>query len=508
MCANYNYHIPARGLRTWVLAVALAAASACNRGPAVVTVLHFNDVYEIEAVEGGHSGGLARVAAFRAGLQKRASPLLTTLGGDYLAPSAIGTAVVDGQPLAGRQMVDILNAVGVDWATFGNHEFDVSQAAFKQRLSEQKFKMVSSNVTDPNGYPFEGVERSAVVSMPSRGRTLRIGLIGLTVDSNQKPWVKYLEPIAAARTEIARLRGSGPLDAVVALTHLTLDEDKDLVSHLDDIDLVLGGHEHENWLMRRGSRFTPVVKADANVRSVAVVTLTFDRGDGRPTVDSHLEVIDDHIAPDPAVAARADAWRVKAFDAFRKQGFSPDAAIATLTAPLDGREAVVRSQSDLLTDIIAASLLREVNGSSGTGDKGTGLAIFNAGSDRIDDVLPPGPITQYDVIRILPFGGTVLKATFDGSLLTQVLEAGERNRGTGGFLQTAGISKAGGRWLANGKAIDAAGRYDVAIDDYLLTGQEANLGFLTRANPHVHDVQSFRDIRQAVIDELKARYSR
>ena len=76
---------------------------------------------------------------------------MTTLGGDYLSPSAIGTAKVDGEPLAGRQMVDVLNAVGVDWATFGNHEFDVSEAAFRQRLAEQKFRIVSSNVTDANG---------------------------------------------------------------------------------------------------------------------------------------------------------------------------------------------------------------------------------------------------------------------------------------------------------------------------------------------------------------------
>src|SRR5438045_8961803 len=100
----HNYHIRAGRLVSCVAALALAAAAACNRGPVVVTILHFNDVYEIEPVEGGHSGGLARVAAFRAGLLKQAPTLLSTLGGDYLAPSAIGTAVVDGQPLAGRQM--------------------------------------------------------------------------------------------------------------------------------------------------------------------------------------------------------------------------------------------------------------------------------------------------------------------------------------------------------------------------------------------------------------------
>src|SRR5438270_5310218 len=101
----HNYHIRARRL---LVCASLVAVAGCSRGPASVTILHFNDVYEIEPVEGGHEGGLARVATIRASLLKNAPPLLTTLGGDYLAPSAIGTAVVAGQPLAGRQMVDVL----------------------------------------------------------------------------------------------------------------------------------------------------------------------------------------------------------------------------------------------------------------------------------------------------------------------------------------------------------------------------------------------------------------
>src|SRR5687767_14995695 len=61
-------------------------------GDARVTILHFNDVYEITPVEGGRSGGLARVATVRKQLLQRGIPLLTTLGGDFLSPSALGTA--------------------------------------------------------------------------------------------------------------------------------------------------------------------------------------------------------------------------------------------------------------------------------------------------------------------------------------------------------------------------------------------------------------------------------
>ena len=100
--------------------------AADAQSPAVVTILHFNDVYEIDAIEGGHYGGLSRVATVLRQLKRTHAPVLTTLAGDYLSPSAIGTAVIDGEPFGGRQMVDVLNAVGLDWATFGNHEFDGS----------------------------------------------------------------------------------------------------------------------------------------------------------------------------------------------------------------------------------------------------------------------------------------------------------------------------------------------------------------------------------------------
>ena len=270
--------------------------------PATVTLVHLNDVYEVLPVEGGKSGGLARVATVIQQLKKSGSPLLATLGGDYLSPSALGTAIVDEKPIAGRHMVDVLNATGVDWATFGNHEFDVSEAAFRAHLAQAKFRLVSSNVTDASGQPFPGVPTSAIVPVKAAGRTVRIGFIGVTIDANPKSWVKYHDAIAAAKAEVEKLRGR--TDAIVALTHLSLAQDAEFVNAVPGIDLVLGGHEHENWLMYRGP-FVPIVKADANVRSIAVVTLRFGAPGARPEIAARLQRIDDTIAAAPDVDAVA-----------------------------------------------------------------------------------------------------------------------------------------------------------------------------------------------------------
>jgi 5'-nucleotidase len=57
-----------------------------------------------------------------------------------------------------------------------------------------------------------------------------------------------------------------------------------------------------------------------------------------------------------------------------------------------------------------------------------------------------------------------------------------------------------------GKPLDVAARYTVATTDFLMSGGETNLGFLTRTNPAVHDVQDLRDVRFALIEELRAQF--
>lgn len=495
------------GINMWwralpvVAAAMLVSAMAVAKGepkPATVTFVHLNDLYEIQPIEGGRYGGPARWATAIKRLKKQAAPVIVTLGGDYLSPSALGSAKVDGEPLAGRQMVDVLNRVGIDWATLGNHEFDVSEAAFRRHLEQAKFRLVSTNVTDGNGRPFDGVATSMVVPVKAGGRRLRIGVIGITVDANEKPWVRYRDGIVAAREELSKLKGL--TDAIVALTHLSLSQDAQLLEDLPEVDLVLGGHEHENWLLRRGRQFAPIVKADANGRSLAVVSMSFGRPGTRPTVEARWQIIDDRVPADPAVAALADRWSQAGFAAFRAQGFAPESVVATTTEALDGREATVRNRAGRLTDLIAEAMARAA------APVAVDVALFNGGSVRIDDVLPAGPITEYDVIRILPFGGRIVTAEIEGALLARVLETGENNQGLGGYLHAWGARREAGGWHVGGKPIDMQARYRVALTDFLLSGAEINLGFLRRDHLQLRDVRELGDIRKAVIAELARAY--
>src|SRR3954471_23676314 len=272
-------------------------------------------------------------------------------------------------------MIAVLNLVGVDWATYGNHEFDIPEAALRARLAESSFKMVSSNVTDASGALFPNTVRSAVVPIKTPGGTVRVGLIGLTIDSNRQPWVRYTEPIAAAKKAIDELHGR--YDVLVALTHLSLAGDQQLAEQVPDIDIILGGHEHENWVVERGEHFTPIIKADANVRTVAIVTVRVPGHGMRPTASARIQRVDDRMKEGPKTAAEVKKWVDLGFAAFIKDGFDPTNVVARIDIPLLGREAAVRNGSTDLTVLITDAMRKET---------AADLALFNSGSIRIDDV--------------------------------------------------------------------------------------------------------------------------
>ena len=74
------------------LALAFGGAHGNAQAPAVVTFVHFSDIHEVNASEGGRVGGVSRVATALRELRLNRAPVIATLGGDYLSPSAIGTA--------------------------------------------------------------------------------------------------------------------------------------------------------------------------------------------------------------------------------------------------------------------------------------------------------------------------------------------------------------------------------------------------------------------------------
>lgn len=479
------------GILCWGLLTAITRAETIP-----FTLLHLNDVYEITPIENGQWGGLARVATVRQQLKAENPRTYTILAGDFLSPSALGTAIYQGKRLAGRQMVAVLNAMGLDYAAIGNHEFDLDGAEFKQRLRESQFTWIAGNLTNPDGQPIPGILPYQILLIPgAAGATVRVGLLGLTIASNPVDYVRYAPPIATARRQIAALKDQ--VDVWVAVTHLSLAEDRALAKEVPEIDLILGGHEHENILhsyLQTKPQYsatcprkqTPIIKADANARTVYVHYLTYDTTTRCLQIRSRLQPITPAIADQPETAQIAQYWQTIGFQSFQTQGFDPQIVVTQSPLQLDALDASVRTQSTNLTRLIARAMAQSVPKAQ--------LVVFNGGMIRLDDKISPGPITQYDIIRLLPFGGKIITADLSGVLLQRIVEQGQKNRGTGGYLHLAGL---------NPESLVPSKTYRVALMDYLLTGKEVGLGFLTGQTPGVQVVQQGQDIRQALIEYFK-----
>lgn len=425
-----------------------------------VVLVQVNDLYEITAMQGGHRGGLARVATLKKEMQAKNPNTYLVLAGDFLSPSAIGTAKVDGRELKGRQMVATLAAMGLDLTVFGNHEFDLKQHELDARIQEgrEQFLWLAGNVRDRSGKPYAGLPISHIQEFKSStGASVKVGFVTTTNDSTKPAHVDYVEPIQFLKSEAARLRPQ--VDIVVAVTHLPLADDTRVAEEIPEIDLIIGGHDHESMLHRRGKKLIPIAKADSNAKTAYIHVLKFDPRSGRVVIDSALRQMDESISEDPHTKAVADSWMKAAFAGFRRAGFDPERVVGEAREPLHGAEAAVRNRETNLTVAIGKSLLREF--------KGADVAIFTGGGIRIDDDLPPGPITEYDVIRVMPFPDSVVGYVMSGGAIKRLLDEGKTKAGTGDFLHGIGIDDVDGRYFINGQPMREDREYRVATNTFL-----------------------------------------
>lgn len=447
-----------------------------------VVFIQLNDVYEIAPLEGGKFGGLARVKTVIDSIKSVNPYTYVFLSGDFISPSALGTSQYEDKRINGRQMIDVMNAIGVNFVTFGNHEFDYKYDVLQDRIDQSKFEWISSNVLKVSEGRSTAFDKSGVnfpeykiLSIPGylKNHNIKLGMIGICIDANKQPYVSYEDYYNSAKRVYGSIKDS--INYLIGITHLSIDEDKRLAGELSELSLIMGGHEHVNMYHKVGN--TIITKADANARTIYVHTLVFDEQNKLNEIKSKLVSIDESVKEDPKVKELVDEWTTRAFKGFIDKGFDPLVMVYNLkNDTLDGREETVRYGECALGYLIANSMY-DVS-------PGADLALFNSGAIRIDDVLT-GEITQYDIIRVLPFGGKIYQIELYGSLLKQILETGWSNKGNGGFLQFYGVEYTASGWKVKNAPIDDSKIYNAAIADYLLTGMEQNFGYLTKDNPGI-----------------------
>ena len=429
-----------------------------------ITFLQLNDVYQTSPVDRNAHGGLARVATLKKHIMAAVPDAIFVLAGDTLSPS------VASQLFKGQQMIAAWNALNLDYATFGNHEFDFGPFEFLERMKDSKFSWICANVKDKDtGEYFGNAKPYAIRDIDG----VKVGIVGfLTPDTEKQsrpgPRVQILDPIETAKKIIPKMKADGA-EVIVAVTHLTISQDKELAKAVP-IDLILGGHEH--YLINAYAGHAPILKMGSDARFLGKIEIDYS------SKNKKIDDITWEIMPVTS-ELRDDAEMIKAIHSYDdKLAQELDKHAGETSVDLDAVQANNERRETNLGDFIADAFRKAT---------GADVAIVNGGSVRSNQVYPVGEIRRRDALAILPFENPIVKIEVKGSTIKAALEHGVSRaaEADGRFPQVSGITFAYdttkapgsrvGSIMINGSPIEMEKTYTLAGNDYVTSGGDGYL---------------------------------
>jgi 5'-nucleotidase len=249
---------------------------------------------------------------------------------------------------------------------------------------------------------------------------------------------------------------------VVALTHLSMSEDKQ-VARCSGVDVIIGGHEHT--LLESASGGAPIFKMTADARELGQIDLNISKNTGAvESIDWRVIPVTAQTKEDPRFAS-----------IYRKYGAllkELSQVVGRTLVELDARSKAGRTQETNVGDLIADSFRAATMADVG---------LMNGGSIRADEIIRPGPLTKRDVLSILPFKNRVVKLELTGATLREALEHGvarsAEDAEPGRFPQVSGVRftfdarrPPGSRIIeltVYGKPLNEKKKYTLATSDYI-----------------------------------------
>ncbi len=236
----------------FIIAVCIFAASGVLAQGKRLVVLHTNDAHStimplnpnLQDKELAGRGGFIRRLEFLQQQRKENPDLLYFDSGDFFQGSPYFTL------FKGDVEVVLMNMMGIDAATIGNHEFDYGMDNMARVFKMANFPIVCANY-DFTGTPLEGVVKPYVII---KRNGVKIGVFGLSpqpeglVEKRNYPGMTFLDPVKKALEVATLLKKKKKCDMVICISHLgwntDQDDDIEMIQSSRYIDLVLGGHTH------------------------------------------------------------------------------------------------------------------------------------------------------------------------------------------------------------------------------------------------------------------------
>lgn len=243
-----------------------------------LVILHTNDTHsQIEPFTNKvdtNVGGFLRREALVREIRAKHPDLLLFDAGDFSQGSPYFNF------FKGYTEVNMMNAMGYDAITLGNHEFDNGTAALAKLLKKADFKVVCTNYVFDNKALAKIVKHHIVLERNG----LKIGVFGLTVDLRTLVFpatyseMTYLDPVTAAKNEVAELKSLG-CNLIICLSHLGIEEDmvNDFVvaKEVPDIDVIIGGHSHKELSEPIVIGKTRICQMAKQGKCIGEITLTY-----------------------------------------------------------------------------------------------------------------------------------------------------------------------------------------------------------------------------------------
>lgn len=472
--------------------------AACVSGPGVapdmeLLIYHFNDSHA-RVEEGRYAGmGFAKLASFIEQEKQSGKDVLVLDAGDTFHGQTIATLV------EGASIARIMNIVGVNAMSPGNHDFNYGQDRLLELNQETDYPILSANILK-DGKPF----LTPYIIQDIDG--LKVAIFGLTTPETlykthpaNVEGLEFADPVEIAASLVPKLRKQAHV--VIALCHLGLDASsmetsKRLAESVEGIDLIVDGHSHTELPEGMMVGNTLIVQAGEYDKNLGKVELNFN--DGILSLNASLISKDDaaDVVPSADVAAVIEEVSAQ-IDAVTSE------VIGETEVYLLGERGDVRTGETNLGDLITDAVL-DVTGAD--------AVITNGGGIRAS--IEAGPITVGDIITVLPFGNYVVTKEISGADILAALELGIDSypETKGAFPHIAGMTvkfngagAAGNRIIEvkiAGETLDPTKKYILATNDFMAAGGD---GYSMLGDDDV--AGEFGGLDEIVIEYIKARGS-
>jgi 5'-nucleotidase len=449
-----------------ILCGTLLPATACRSSDIELTIIHANDSHS-------HLDNIARLATVISGIREEAGIDNSILldAGDICGGTAYYSLY------QGQADSYFMEQLGYDAVCPGNHEFDDGIEFFSSFMESIDIPVVCANI----GFSSESdISKIPVPWVIIEKNGERYGIFGLLTEetmeiSSPGDDLMINDPVTAAREAVAELQQQG-INKIIALTHQGWQDDLDLASAVEGIDIIVGAHSATlpDIYPAEISVYdapTLVVQAGDYREYLGRLNVVFDKNGVLKSWDGELIAVDDTIVEDAAIAAVLSVLQQP------MSGMMTD-VIGQTSVFLDGENDNIRRGETNLGDMIADAVLEKVKAA------GADIAIVNSGGIRIS--VPAGDITREKLMEVLPFENYLVLVDITGEQLVAALENGvsQAEEFKGRFPQVAGIrftwnpaNEPGNRIVSidvqtegGYVPLDENAVYRVVINDYLYSG--------------------------------------